>query len=490
MGLRDLAFPNRFGYPRSMQALIRPGRFSGTFRIPASKSHTIRRLLFAALGEGTSILDHPLDSLDARSCVAVCRAFGAQVEEVRAPDPRGEAVPLGSPGKPSLPANANPLGSDGKRLVRWLVTGVGLGKPGNQLAVPDNVIDVGNSGTTLYLALAMAALGSGTAVFTGDEQIRRRSAEPLLQALKGLGAQAFSTKGDGCAPIVVRGPWKGGRVRIPCPTSQYLSALLIAAPLAPAGTVTELEVPLLNERPYVEMTLSYLDTQGVPYEAAEDRSFFRIPGGSVYRPLNGTVPADFSSAAFPACAAAITGGPATLLGLDPRDTQGDKVVFLILEKMGCQVAWSDEGPAERAVTVSRAGPLIGTDLDLNATPDALPALAAVACYARGETGLINVPNARIKETDRISVMAQELRTLGALVEELSDGLIINGPVLDNPDQKPLKGGSVHGHGDHRVVMALSVAALGAAKPVTIDTAESAAVTYPGFLELLNAEFTE
>jgi 3-phosphoshikimate 1-carboxyvinyltransferase len=238
------------------------------------------------------------------------------------------------------------------------------------------------------------------------------------------------------------------------------------------------------------MTLSYLDTQGVPYEAAEDRSFFRIPGGSVYRPLNGTVPADFSSAAFPACAAAITGGPATLLGLDPRDTQGDKVVFLILEKMGCQVAWSDEGPAERAVTVSRAGPLIGTDLDLNATPDALPALAAVACYARGETGLINVPNARIKETDRISVMAQELRTLGALVEELSDGLIINGPVLDNPDQRPLKGGSVHGHGDHRVVMALSVAALGAAKPVTIDTAESAAVTYPGFLELLNAEFTE
>lgn len=429
-------------------------------------------------------MDHPLDSLDARSCVAVCRAFGARVEEVRAPDPRGEE------GKPPIPINANPLDAEGRRLVRWIVTGRGVGTPGGTLAVPDDVITVGNSGTTLYLALAMAALGPQTSVFTGDEQIRRRSAEPLLRALEGLGAQAFSTKGDGCAPIVVRGPWKGGRVSLPCPTSQYLSALLISAPLAPAGTVTEIEVPLLNERPYVEMTLSYLDAQGVPYEAAEDRSFFRIPGGSTYKPMNGTVPADFSSAAFPACAAAITGGPVTLLGLDPQDSQGDKVVFSILEKMGCQVSWEEGGTAERAVRVSRTAALIGTDLDLNATPDALPALAAVACYASGETGLVNVPNARIKETDRISVMARELRTLGASVEELSDGLIIHGPLPGGPDQRALKGGAVHGHGDHRVVMALSIAALGAAKPVTVDTAESAAVTYPGFLELLNAEFTE
>lgn len=490
LGPRDLALPNRFGYPMAMQALIHPGHFSGTFRIPASKSHTIRRLLFAALGEGTSILDHPLDSLDARSCVKVCEAFGAEIEEVRAPDPRGEADTLGALGKPGLPANANPLGSDGKRLIRWIVKGVGLGSPGNRLAVPNDVIDVGNSGTTLYLALALAALGSGGTVFTGDSQIRRRSAEPLLRALEALGALAFSTRGDGCAPIVVRGPWRGGRVNLPCPTSQYLSALLIAAPLAEGGTVTEIDVPLLNERPYVEMTLSYLDAQGVRYEASADRSYFKVYGGTVYKSLSALVPGDFSSAAFPACAAAITGGPVTLLGLDPEDTQGDKAVFDILERMGCQVSWTGGTAAERGVTISRSGPLIGTDLDLNATPDALPALAAVACYASGETGLVNVPNARIKETDRISVMARELRTLGASVEELSDGLIVNGPAPGNPAQTALKGGSVHGHGDHRVVMALSVAALGAGKPVTIDTAESAAVTYPGFLELLNAEFTE
>ncbi|MDR2402805.1 MAG: 3-phosphoshikimate 1-carboxyvinyltransferase [Spirochaetaceae bacterium] len=464
-----------------VRVLITPRRFSGTIRAPASKSHTIRRLLLAALGEGVSEIDYPLDSLDARSCVRVCRALGAEIEERRA----GDEICV------------NPPDSEGKRLVRWVVRGIGAGKAGGQIKTPPEPLDTGNSGTTLFLALAAAALGRGKITFTGDEQIRRRSAAPLLAALEGLGIAVTSAEG-GCAPITVRGPWRGGRVSLSCPTSQYLSALLLAAPLAPGGALTEIEVPLLNEKPYIDMTLSYLRTQGIPLEAATDYSSFRIPGGASYKPQRGPVPGDFSSAAFPGLAAAVSGGPVTILGLDPADPQGDKVFFDILAAMGCTVEWSPESvsPAAagnqaplRNLTVSRTGPLKGGVFDLNATPDLLPALAAAACYARGDTALINVAHARIKETDRIAVMAEELGKLGADIEERPDGLLIHGGMTGtNGGSGPcLSGGRTDSRGDHRVVMALEAAALGAAGPVEIDGAEYAAVTYPGFPELLKAE---
>jgi 3-phosphoshikimate 1-carboxyvinyltransferase len=455
-----------------MRAIIHPHQFNGTYRIPASKSHTIRRLLFATLAEGVSTLDYPLDSLDARSCVAVCRAFGAHIEEVR--ESAEEARKSGNPNAPA---------PDGSRLARWIVTGVGK-DPSRQpnLKTPEDVLNVGNSGTTLYLALAIAGLHAGVSVFTGDHQIRRRSAQNLLSALQGLGVRAESTRNNGCAPIIIQGPWKGGRVSLECPTSQYLSALLIAAPLAAAGTITEIEVPLLNEQPYVEMTLAYLEAQKVHYEAAQDRSFFRIWGGASYTPMNGTVPGDFSSAAFPACAAAISGGKVTLLGLDPTDTQGDKALFEYLSLMECQVSWSEQVDGW-SLSIAAPKELRGQTLDLNATPDALPAMAATACFAKGTTKLINVPNARIKETDRIAVMAQELGKLGAHITELPDGLEIEGGV-------PLTGTEVLGHDDHRVVMALAIAGLACQGTTMIDTAEAAAVTYPGFLELLGAHMIQ
>ncbi|MDR2363211.1 MAG: 3-phosphoshikimate 1-carboxyvinyltransferase [Spirochaetaceae bacterium] len=447
-----------------MRAVIRPHRVSGIFRLPASKSHTIRRLLLAALGEGVSEIAYPLDSLDARSCAAVCRVLGAEIAEERAADGRA----------------ANPPDGEGKKLVRWTVRGIGAGDGGLSFPSSPAAGDVGNSGTTLFLALAAAALGKVPVTFTGDEQIARRGAGPLLDALAGLGARVASEKG--CTPITVEGPWKGGRVRLPCPTSQYLSALLLAAPLAPAGTLTEIDVPLLNEKPYIELTLSYLDAQNIPYETDGDFSFFRIPGGGRYRPRNGPVPGDFSSAAFPAAAAAVTGGPVSLLGLNPEDPQGDKVFFDMLSRMGCEVAWTKE-PLGRAepwrLTLSRTGTLRGGEFDLNAAPDLLPALAVTASYAEGPTALVNVAHARIKETDRIAVMARELGRLGVLCEERPDGLVVHGT------GGPLKGGAVDGRGDHRVVMALAVAALGAAGPVEIAGAESAAVTYPGFIEILN-----
>ncbi|MDR2629363.1 MAG: 3-phosphoshikimate 1-carboxyvinyltransferase [Spirochaetaceae bacterium] len=464
-----------------MNVLITPHRFSRVLRIPASKSHTIRRLLIAALGEGVSEIAYPLDSLDTRSCAAVCRVLGVEITGDRSAGLTGDG-----PG-------ANPPDGEGKRPGIWTVRGIGTAE-GPAFPPGPAVCDVGNSGTTLFLALAAAALGTVPVTFTGDEQIGRRGAGPLLDALAALGVKVSSRKDPvpGCTPITVEGPWKGGRVTLPCPTSQYLSALLLAAPLAPAGTLTEIEVPLLNEKPYVELTLSYLKAQGIPYEGAEDFSFFRVPGGGSYRPLNGPVPGDFSSAAFPAAAAAITGGPVSLLGLDPADPQGDKAFFDILSRMGCEVTWTKEAPGQGTpwrLTVSRTGPLRGGEFDLNATPDLLPALAAVACYARGKTALVNVAHARIKETDRIAVMTRELGRLGGVCEETPDGLIIRG------SGTPLGGGlggrgPLDSRGDHRVVMALAVAALGAEGPVEISGAESAAVTYPGFLEILDGTLRE
>jgi 3-phosphoshikimate 1-carboxyvinyltransferase len=186
-----------------------------------------------------------------------------------------------------------------------------------------------------------------------------------------------------------------------------------------------------------------------------------IQGGGHYLPFDAGVTGDFSSAAFPVCAGAVSGGAVTLEGLDFTDEQGDKAFFDLLAKAG-------KGPP----------PLIPLgEVDLNATPDLLPIAAVLACYCAGETRLVNVAHARIKETDRIAVMCEELSKLGADIAERPDGLVIRGG-------KKLHGGLVDGREDHRIVMALAVAALGADGPVTIAGAEAAAVTYPGFLQLL------
>jgi 3-phosphoshikimate 1-carboxyvinyltransferase len=352
---------------------------------------------------------------------------------------------------------------------------------------------VGNSGTTLFLGLAAASLFSVPVTFSGDGQIAKRSAAPLLEALRGLGVRAASR--EGFTPITVRGPWRGGTVTLPCPTSQYLSALLMAAPLAPAGVVTEINVPLLNEKPYIEMTLSYLSAQGLrqaagngapPLEYADDFSRFRVSGGAAYKPLDGPVPADFSSAAFPAAAAVISGGRVTLLGVDSEDSQGDKVFFDYLSRMGCEVHWERAG----RLTVSRGREFRGGVFDLNAAPDTLPVMAALGAFAEGDTVLVNVAHARIKETDRIAVMAAELGKLGVRCEEKPDGLVVRGSGnRPRPGRADTRETILDGRGDHRVVMALACAALagGGRTPVVISGAEAADVTYPGFLRLLRAE---
>ncbi|MGL4370407.1 MAG: 3-phosphoshikimate 1-carboxyvinyltransferase, partial [Spirochaetota bacterium] len=326
-------------------------------------------------------------------------------------------------------------------------------------------INVGNSGTSLYFGIAAAALSGGPVSFDGDHQIRRRSALPLLCALEKLGV--ITASNGGCAPVTVTGPIRGGHTEVNAVSSQYLSALLLACPLAQGQSV--IDVPLLNEKPYVDMTLAWLDRCGIEY-AHENFRRFIIPGSQHYRAFDVDIPADFSSAAFFLVAGSLGASPLVLEGLDYTDTQGDKRVADILRMMGADVKIEPH-----AITVT--GPLKnGGTFDLNEIPDCLPILAVAGCFAPGETKLVNVAHARIKETDRIAVMCGELRKLGADIEELPDGLVIR--------QSALHGGDVLGHDDHRVIMSMTIAGLYASSPVTVSGADAVSVTFPEFPALV------
>jgi 3-phosphoshikimate 1-carboxyvinyltransferase len=217
------------------------------------------------------------------------------------------------------------------------------------------------------------------------------------------------------------------------------------------------------------MTLDWLDRQGIRYEELEMK-WFRIPGGQRYRAFERQIPGDFSSATFFLVAGACTDSEIALDGLDMDDPQGDKDVVEMIASMGAKVTVGEGG-----IDVRR-GALVGGEFDLNATPDALCAMAVAGALAEGETRLVNVAQARVKETDRIAVMAAELRKMGANISERPDGLVIRGGRL--------RGAEVKGHDDHRVVMALAVAGLAAEGTTIIDGAECAAVTFPNFVELM------
>ena len=417
-----------------MKFEVTPGPLHGDVTIPGSKSHTIRGLLIASLANGTSTLRRPLDSQDTQSCITACRALGARIDD-------------------SPPESWEIRGTAGK---------------------PDPIThraDVGNSGTTLFLALTAAALGESEIEFDGDEQLRRRSAGPLLDALTILGADCYSRGGNGCPPISIQGPIHGGSISIECPTSQYLSSLLLGCPLARGDT--DIEVPLLNEKPYVDMTCGWLKDRGIEFDAEPDFRHVHVPGRQSYPAFDTVIPGDFSSATFFLVAAAITSSELMLRGLDMEDTQGDKAVVWMLEKMGCRVE-----PCEDGVRIEGPDELEGGEFDLNATPDAIPAMAVAGCVAKGETRLVNVPQARDKETDRLSAMAGELEKMGGRVEELNDGLILR--------HSRLQGARVSGRGDHRIAMALAVAGLVAEGTTVVDTAECVSITFPQFSDLMRS----
>lgn len=387
------------------------GGLSGTVLAPPSKSHTHRAVLIAGLADGESEILNPNLCDDCLATLEACKKLGAKQAE--------------------------------GNVLR--ITGVD-GNPRR----PDVEIDVGGSGTTMRLMTAVFALCEGATTLTGNDSVRSRPIAPLLGSLTDLGAKrAKSLNRDGCPPVCVGGRMAGGKTAIDGQSSQFLSALLLACPLADNDSI--IEARDINSRPYATMTLRHLERTGVKVWTRDMANFF-IPAGQSYRSGDYTVPGDYSSAAFLQAAAIITDSKIQITGLEQEDVQGDKAAGKLME-----------------------GIMSGRErkIDLRDTPDLLPILAVIACLADGETTLNNVAHARKKESDRISAMCQELGKMGATIEELPDGLKIHGTVL--------KGAELDGHGDHRIVMALAVAGLGAEGRTIINGANTVSKSYPGFV---------
>jgi len=412
-----------------MKWIVKPSKLSGDIWVPPSKSHTIRALLIATLAEGVSKITGALTTGDGASAVGAAKSMGARIEE------RGGAL---------------------------FITGVGGDYDSGSADFA-----MGNSGTSTNLFSSAAALGSKPRRFDGDDSLRSRPVRPILEALRQLGAQYTIEGPDRDLPFSITGPLKGGEVTVDGISSQFVSSLLFSCPLIKNDTV--INVINLHEKPYVEMTLWWLDKQGIRYEKNGDLTYFKIYGNQKYLPIDMLIPGDFSSATFPAIAAAICGSGVTVRGIDFSDPQGDKRIFDILADMGAVLH-----KEKTSVTISGQNAVSGGKVDLNTMPDALPAVAVLGCLASGITRIVNVAHARIKETDRIKVMVGELKKMGADIQEEEAGLTVR--------QSVLFGARVNGHDDHRVVMALAIAGMAARGETIIDTAQSAGVTYPGFVE--------
>ncbi|MDO5033499.1 MAG: 3-phosphoshikimate 1-carboxyvinyltransferase [Eubacteriales bacterium] len=407
----------------------------GKIIVPGSKSHTIRAVLLAAMAEGKSIIRNPLTSEDCKSAAQAARLFGADVQEA-------EGV--------------------------WYIQGAG-----KNLKVPADIVDCGNSGTTTIFVMGMAALLSGYAVITGDEQIRRRPVHWLTQALKDLGATAIITRPDQQAPpVLVGGPLQGGTAVFDGFNSQVVSATMLASAIC--GHKVEIQVDHPLEKPYLQMTIDWMKKFGVDFvEKSEDYAHFVLDGQGVYQAIDAVVPSDWSGVAFPLVASVITDSDVVIEGLDFHDAQGDKAVVDHLLRMGAQIK-KDE--AQGQLHILGGTPLkSGLEINLNDTPDALPALAVAAAYAEGETTFTGLAHVRVKETDRVAVMEEQLARLGVKTHTTPDSMVVFGG-------QGLKGQVVASEKDHRIAMALAVAGLAAEGVVTVEDAESADVSFPGFYQ--------
>jgi 3-phosphoshikimate 1-carboxyvinyltransferase len=405
-------------------------RIEGVVNAPPSKSYTHRALIIASLAEGESKLLYPLYSADTLASLEACQAFGCTLE-------RKDDICLVE-------------GSAGK------------------LKTPQDVLDLKNSGTTLRLATTMASLAPGCSVLTGDDSLRGRPMQDLLEALRNLGVRAYATRKNGLPPIVVKNGFKGGKTNIKGNmSSQYISSILLSAPYAQ----DPVELRVVGEfisRPYVDMTLDIMERFGVKVEQEGSNHF--LVDRQTYHSRSYTIEGDFSSASYVIAAVAAMGGKVTVGNLFCDSKQGDKKILEIVERMGTHVQVK-----ENQVTVQGDGELKGTEVNLENSPDLLPTVASLASLALGTTRIFGVEHARYKETDRVHTVALELARLGVKLTEKKDGLIINGGT---------HGGVVESHGDHRLAMALSLIGLKTGNLVIRD-AEAYQVSFPRFLEVMN-----
>jgi 3-phosphoshikimate 1-carboxyvinyltransferase len=410
--------------------VIDPGKIDGGTSIPPSKSQTHRALIFASMAKGASLVHNILKSPDTDALMEALKLIGVRLTQ-----------------------NGEQLHIEGLN---------------GSIQEAENILDLGNSGIALRFLTALAALSPRPIVLTGDHSLRNnRPMNVMMDALCQLGVRAESLKKNGYAPIVVKGLLEGGKATLDGHDSQPVSALIIASLFSDKGV--ELTIKNSGEHPWVDLTLEWLDRLNLKYER-EGYGYYRIPGKQRFKGFEYTVPADWSSAAFPAAAALVTGGKVILKNVRQDSNQGDKKLFDFFRAMGAQLRYDEN---EHSLEIFAEKPLRGISVDINECIDAITILAVVACYAEGETHIYNGAVAREKECDRIHCITRELSKMGAIIKECDDGLIIQG--------SPLKGASLSSYGDHRMAMSLIVAALGATGRSSIDQIDCVKKTYPSFI---------
>lgn len=408
----------------------------GSVTPPGSKSQTIRGLMIAVMAGGQSVLRNALDADDIQAAVSVCKGLGA--------------------------------------VAHWLGGDLFVECGGAPLKAGAHDFFSGDSGITTRFVLPMFGLREvcdEEVLLDCGKQMRQRPIGPLVKALNDLGLKISSLKENNFCPVSIKGKLVGGNAKVDGLTSQYISSLLLSLPCARKDS--EIIVEDLCERPYVEMTMAWLDEQCIKYEhERHDRvDAYKIKGGQKYSPFDKIIPGDFSSASYLIAAGALIPGQVELYGLDMKDKQGDKRLVEILQSMGADINFGG-----LRMIIKGGKKLVGRKIDCNDIPDMVPTLAVIGARAQGKTEIVNVGQARIKETDRLKSMSDSLSRLGAKVEEREGGLVVY--------ESELRGAKIHGYNDHRTVMALTVAGLSAEGETIVDTAGSINKTFPDFVKVM------
>jgi 3-phosphoshikimate 1-carboxyvinyltransferase len=407
-----------------MDLTIHPSRLCGNVAAPPSKSAAHRALISAALAQGRSRIEHVDFSSDILATIGACRALGVNM----APDNGALTV-------------------DGGRLHL-------TGQP----------IDCAESGSTLRFFIPVACTLAGEKTFTGRGRLPLRPVDAYLHIFDTQGLMYARPPGYNL-PLTVTGALRAGEFRVDGRvSSQFVTGLLFALPLLPGDSVITV-IGGFESRGYVDLTVDMLRRFGVVIGV--DGDTFTVRGGQRYVPQTVYVEGDWSQAAFFFVAGAISGG-IRVSGFDDNSLQPDSVIAALLTRMGADISWEGDE------FVSAPSKLRGATIDVSQCPDLVPPLAIAAAYAQGITHIVGAARLRIKESDRLRALAQNLSALGVRADELPDGLVIHGG-------RPT-GGEIDSFGDHRIAMAFSVAAAGASGPVVIRGAECVDKSYPGFYD--------
>ena len=400
--------------------------------VPGSKSLTHRILIVSALAEGVCRIENPLLSEDTVLTIKALRQMGIRIEE----KPDNRLVVYGSGGK---------------------------------LSPSREPIYLGNSGTSIRLLTAVAALGKHTYMLLGNDRMAERPIQALLDALSQIGVQARSTDNNGCPPVEINGTnLAGSTVSINCRTSsQYLTGLLLMAPCTEEG----LEIKVTDgpvSRPYVDMTIDVMSNFGLAIDR-HGYDVFKVAGKQVYRAGDYEVEADASQAGYFWAAAAICGHTVKVTGVNRNSCQGDVNFSKVLESMGCTIINESDG-----VAVAGSGRLKAVKIDMGDMPDMVPTLAVVAAFAEGTTVIKNVLHLKSKESDRLNAVVNELVKMGISARCSEDEMVVSGG-------KP-QGAEIETYGDHRIAMSFAVAGLKA--PGTIIKDEHCVEkSFPDFWEV-------